>query len=52
MQETLGAGIRLTIGPTLAKDTDGVGAAQTLFAWNADTPWIDHGFVRRHRKRR
>jgi hypothetical protein len=52
MQETLDAGIRRTVGPTLAQDTDGLGDAQTLFAWNADTPWIEHGFVSRHGKRR
>ena len=32
MQEALGAGIRWTIGPTLAKDRDWLGAAPTLFA--------------------
>jgi hypothetical protein len=52
MQEALDAGIRWTLGPTLAKDTDGFGAAQTLFAWSADTPWIDHGLVGRNGKRR
>jgi hypothetical protein len=52
MPETLDAGIRRTVGPTLVKATDGLGAAQTLFAWDADTPWIDHGFVGRNGKRR
>jgi hypothetical protein len=36
MQETLGAGIRRAAGPTLAQDTDWLGAGQTLFAWDAD----------------
>jgi membrane-associated phospholipid phosphatase len=52
MQETLDAGIRRTAGPTPAQDTDGLGAAPTLFAWDADTPWIGHGFAGRTGKRR
>jgi WD40 repeat protein len=40
VQETLAAGAGRAIGPAMAKDTDGLGAAQTLFAWNADTAWI------------
>jgi hypothetical protein len=35
---TLDAGMRRAAGPTLATDTDGLGAAQALFAWGADTP--------------
>jgi hypothetical protein len=45
MQETLDAGMRRAIGPTAAKDADWLGAAQALFAWDADTPWSGHGFV-------
>jgi hypothetical protein len=45
MQETLDAGIRRAIGPSAAKDADWLGAAQALFAWDADAPWIGHGFV-------
>jgi hypothetical protein len=48
MQATLDAGTRRTVGPTVATDTAGLGAAQTRFAWNADTPWIDQGFVGRN----
>jgi len=51
MQETLDAGTRRTVGPTLAMDTDWLGAAETLFASNADTPWIGHGFVGLNGKR-
>jgi hypothetical protein len=51
MQETLDAGIRRTIGPTNVKDTDGIGDAQTLFAWNADTPWIEPVFASHNGKR-
>jgi hypothetical protein len=51
MQEALDAGIRRTIGPTNVTDTDGIGDAQTLFAWNANTPWIEHGFVSHQGKR-
>jgi hypothetical protein len=50
MQETLDTGIRRTVSPTRAKD--GLGAAQTQFAWNADLFWIDQGFVNRHGKKR
>ena len=52
MQETLGAGIRRTVGLTLAKDAGGLGAAQVLFAWDADAPWIDQPFASSHGKRR
>jgi membrane-associated phospholipid phosphatase len=52
MQETLDAGIRRTIGPATATDADWLGAEQTLFAWNAETPWVDHGFVSRNGTRR
>ena len=48
MREALDAGIRRTVGPTAAKDTDRLGAAQTLLAWNTDAPWIGHGFVSRN----
>jgi hypothetical protein len=51
-QETLEAGIRRTVGPTRADDTDGLGVAHTLFAWDADTAWIDHGVVGPRGKRR
>jgi hypothetical protein len=40
------------VDATTAQDTDGLGGAQTLFAWNVDTPWIEYGFVSRHGKRR
>jgi membrane-associated phospholipid phosphatase len=50
MQATLDAGIRRTVSPTTATDTHGLGA-ETLFAWKADTPWIDHGFVSKYGKR-
>jgi hypothetical protein len=33
-------------------EADGLGAAQTQSAWNADTAWIDHGFVSRGRMRK
>ena len=52
MREALDAGIRRTVGPTAAKDTDRLGAAQTLLAWNTDAPWIGHGFVSRNGTRR
>jgi hypothetical protein len=38
MQETVDAGMRLTVGPTTALDTDWHGDALTLFGWNAATP--------------
>ena len=52
MQETLGAGLRRTVGVTLANDAGGLGAAQALFAWDADAPWIDQPFASSHGKRR
>jgi hypothetical protein len=52
MQETLDAGTRRTVGPSLSQDTGWGEAAQALFAWNADTPWIDHGFGGQNGKRR
>jgi hypothetical protein len=52
MHETSDAGIRPTSGPTSAQNADWLDAAQALFAWNADTPWIDHGFASQNRKRR
>src|SRR5262245_31001121 len=52
MQETLNAGTRRTVVPTTAKDTDGLGDAQTLFAWDAGTVWIEQGFANHHGKRR
>jgi hypothetical protein len=52
MQETLDAGIRRTVGPTPGQDPGWLGAAQSLFARDADTPWIDYGFGSRNGKRR
>jgi hypothetical protein len=52
MQETLGAGLRRTVGPTPAKDAGWDGAAQALLAWNADAPWLDQALDSRHGKRR
>jgi membrane-associated phospholipid phosphatase len=52
MQESLGAGLRRTVGSTLAKDAGWSGAALALLAWDADAPGIDQGFASRHGKRR
>src|SRR5262249_2683112 len=49
MRETSDAGTPQTTGPTSA--TDALGAAPSLFAWTADTPWID-GFASQNRKTR
>jgi membrane-associated phospholipid phosphatase len=52
MQATLSAGIRRTVGPTLAQDTGWLGAAQALVAGDTDAPGIGQGFVSHHGKRR
>jgi hypothetical protein len=50
MQETLGAGIRRTMGPTTMTASDRLDGAPTLFSWSADTPWTDNGFVNGRKK--
>jgi hypothetical protein len=50
MQETLDAGLRRTVGPSLAQNTGWLGAAQALDAWDAGAPWINHGFGSRNGK--
>jgi hypothetical protein len=45
MQQTLGAGIRRTMGSTAMTGSDRPDGAPTLFSWSADTPWIDTGSV-------
>lgn len=51
MQDALAAGVRRTMGPATTSATDRPGGAPTLFAWSADTPWVD-GLVSGNAKRR
>jgi PAP2 superfamily len=50
MQETLGAGVRRTMGPTTMTASDRLDGAPTLFSWSADTPWIDNGLITAKKK--